>query len=892
MLDSINEDDKETARRVLLWLALSKSAMSIQELAEAVKIEPRQFEVNKDDFLLDPKALFGICRSMIIERSDDKVRLAHYSVQQFLFSENAKDFRVHTIEGNAEIASVCLTYMLQDDLQRGPHERNHLLRHFDAADSHFPFLRFASVNWSKHVQDEKAKRLVKDLILDFLLPKQSQPSIAWQEVLLGHIEPNLDFSVPVTIFAIAHFNLPFTLRGIVRSRDLDIDQVMERRLRGYSPLAIAVEKNHLKVAEILLEVGANPNGGQNYGGSLLSRSYYSVEMTRLLLNYGADFGNNPSAFGPNLIGVFATSSGVELAELYLGHNVYPTSLFEKVLHYVYYIHPDSLEGMKFLIDIGMEVPLKAVLTLIVRHFYHPASLETLTSLLQQNLHTREDLQPALSEAAGRGKNEFIDILLRYGADINEQDNLDPPRLISFSTGSSKELFETQKGEATLPGGYRYKIHGPPLIVAASNLRKDTVVLLSLGADPNVRGDNEIIPLLAGLSKGCSLNCPDSRGSIVEMVRTLLRHGADVNLKGEGGETALIRVTCRENWQLVDNNCDEEIVDALLDVRADHDPQLETEQSKDYFGALLTPLIGAAERGSERMVRTFLSRNVNFNQSLQDTHGYGTPLIAACRNNHPKVVKLLLAYGADPNIHGGDAFSALQAAAGCFDLYMYRNSCKVPEGTPNEIATALLRQKKDAEEVFQSLIIAGADPCVQGGRYGTVLTAACHAGNLFAVKKLLELNVNVNVFNDVEMEYGHRYYYKQTALMSALKENHHEIVRQLILCGADTSIGVPVYAAVNSSTRDPEIINFLLQHGAEVDATPLCSRETALCRAVDVEAFIDIIRILLEAGADPNTTGSTSPPRTYPLDAATRKHNWECGALLEEFGAKSGSADTE
>ena len=798
ILSSIREDHKETARRALLWLVLSKSPMTIREVAEAVKIEPRQFNLDREDFLLYPEALYEICPSMIVERSDGKVGLAHYSVQEYLLSEKANYFHVDRIRGTTDIASICLTYMLQEDLRKGPHNLNHLLRLYECPDSKFPLLLYASKNWVKHILNGEAEELVKDLIIEFLLPKQSQPSIAWQQVLLGHTS-----SVPIALHVAALFDLPRTLMSLIRDYDFNINQSAKVAGTRGSPLRIAVEAIHHEIAKILLEAGANPNRS----GTLLYSSQSSVEMTELLLNYGAEFSERDYYLSRSICFL---GFRLKLAELYVSHNVCPAPWDEFLL---IFIDGGEWDLMNVLLDIGMEVRSILAFKSIVTHD-HDGALEALASLLERNCHTRADLQPALARSAEIGKNEFIHLLLLHGADINDN-------------GTE-----------------------PPLVTAASRCQENTVqLLLSLGADPNVRTYRDINALQAAI-------WTDSGWSSLKTVRLLLENGADVNLESDEKGTALVSATSRLNWRSVDSAGDEDIVDTLLEAGAVPDPKLEATHD------LLSPIIGAAERGSKKMVQTFLSPNVQLNKSQHDTYGYGTPLIAACRNIHPKIVQLLLINGADPNVHGGDAFSALHAAAGCLDWRLYRR----PERYMNEyIVTQKMR--KDSEEVFRILIEAGADPRACGGRYGTVLAAACSGGNMYAVEMLLALNI-VDV---------------QTGLMSALAQGHDEIARLMITHGADASVGAPIVAVIDCRrSKDSKMVKFLLKHGAKID-------DAAILRAVQTSCSLDVVRVLLEAGADPNLR---YPNLRYPgrlgcnlLQMAMHLRRWECVALLEEFGAK-------
>ena len=814
-INSIREEDKEIARRALLWLVLSKSPMTIQELAEAVKIEPRQFKLDGEDCLLYPEVLYSICPSLITERSDGKVGLAHYSVQEYLVSENAKEIRVDAVAGNAEIASVCLTYMLQEDLQRGPHSENVLWGLYEGDCSPFPLLAFASKNWFKHIcDDQQVEQLVENLVVQFLLPKQSQPSIMWQKLLLEksfeHLEHpprlhfRLEFSVPVALRMAVCFNLPQTLENLLCNHDLPIDHFLERGVWNISPLNLAVELQYQNLVERLLQAGANPN----IHGSREGLLYYSVHscsftITKLLLEYGADLGHNyKRQLIPVLARAYQRGFGLELAELFFGHKVCLKSRSRLLLSY---IDHGEWDPMNILLDMGIKIPSGLAFRSIINHD-HPDAFEILTALLNRNSHTGASLQPALSEAAQRGKNAFIHLLLRHGADVN---------------ACVTQTFE------------------PPLVAAARNYRADTVrLLLLLGADPNIRGYNDETALQAAPS--------------IETVRMLLDYGADVNHKSFTGVTALARVATYNGAH------DEDIVAILLEAGANPDPQLELQYN------LRTPIISAVKRRGERMVYSLLSRNVKLNEPQVDKYGSGTALIAASEILHLEIVQILLAHGADPNTHGGEMFSALHAAAGSLDC---------------------TEKMEDVPTVFQILLNAGADPHAQGGRYGTVLIAACCAGNQFAVDRLLALGVDMNVL----ITDGSTIY-PQTALMSALSNDHLEIARFLISHGADLSVGAPLHALIASSNTDPEMVKFLLKHGARLNAVPLRSEptETAIWGAVEWRGDISIIRVLLEAGADPNSRHPSSGPTL--LDRAIEEERWDVVALLEEYGAKESSVD--
>ncbi|KAH8986513.1 ankyrin repeat-containing domain protein [Lactarius hatsudake] len=147
----------------------------------------------------------------------------------------------------------------------------------------------------------------------------------------------------------------------------------------------------------------------------------------------------------------------------------------------------------------------------------------------------------------------------------------------------------------------------------------------------------------------------------------------------------------------------------------------------------------------------------------------------------------------------------------------------------------------------------------------------------------------------------------TPLHSASSGGHFEIVRQLLVRGADVTAKTqrhwsPLHLA--SYSRDAETVRLLIEHGADVTArdrrhkTPLHSVLFLHDGFMDVTALdmthstpLDlasslgiprIVQILLESGADANAQNET---HSTPLHRASiREESSECVRILIEHGA--------
>lgn len=168
----------------------------------------------------------------------------------------------------------------------------------------------------------------------------------------------------------------------------------------------------------------------------------------------------------------------------------------------------------------------------------------------------------------------------------------------------------------------------PLIEAIGVGRSDIVgVLLAAGADPNFLSPKmAVTPLIEAIESGQA-----------ELVRVLLAAGADLNLLDATGMSPLIKA--------IENGRDD-IVKILFAASAGSDAGVVSDGSASSEG-------GAVRRGA--------------NPNL--IAAGNTPLTRAVQTGQPKMVELLLAQGADPNLmnEAGDTPLLLAAQAGQLEM---------------------------------------------------------------------------------------------------------------------------------------------------------------------------------------------------------------------------------
>ena len=297
---------------------------------------------------------------------------------------------------------------------------------------------------------------------------------------------------------------------------------------------------------------------------------------------------------------------------------------------------------------------------------------------------------------------------------------------------------------------------------------------------------------------------------VQAVRALLKSGADVNARGGDGSTALV-------WAANVSNAG--IARALISAGA-------TVDVANDFG--ITPLLHASRIGDATMVDLLLQAGANPSKAHPEGE---TPLMAAARSGSVPAARLLLARGVDVN------------AAESFQK-----------------TTALMWAAAEGHlDVVGLLLEAGADPNLQGhvtslaeranadhptGGF-TALMYAARRGDEALVRRLVAGGANVNSKNGDGA----------SAAMVAIYNDRFDVAARLLELGSDANDG-SLYVAVEM--RDATTDQFAFDGSRRRP-----DHQNTL-------TALDLVRMLLERGADPNRTfagqfHSTHMPNTDRFD---------------------------
>ncbi|KAH6896831.1 ankyrin repeat-containing domain protein, partial [Thelonectria olida] len=347
-----------------------------------------------------------------------------------------------------------------------------------------------------------------------------------------------------------------------------------------------------------------------------------------------------------------------------------------------------------------------------------------TSILQMLIRYGADVNAPegypLQTATANGHTEIVKVLLSYGANPNgfSEHFGDGTPLQAASVAGNVDIARSLLDRGANPNYGAGEFHNPLTAVAYHGYGELLELLVSRGADPNVFGGSDgTTPLI-----NASATLP------AKYVELLLRHRARVDQKDSDEDTALIFSAF-----IGDNDC----VTTLLQHGAN------INMSGKLHGSALH---AAAGKGYAATCRMLLEKGAD---PAAQSGPYHTVIQAAAASGVPDCVKVVLEHANDIDLdeYGGDYYSALHAAAvqendSCLrQLLEYEISLDVTPpsnekyskvGTPLHEA-AFARCNRNA----RLLLDAGADPNIVAGKHGTVLQAAALKADAALCSRLID-----------------------------------------------------------------------------------------------------------------------------------------------------------
>ena len=720
-----SDSDLTLSRRIFEIVAVAHRPLDLEELREAISIEPGTKILDTKNLVNDINSYLDCCGSLlIVDEEYSTVHYAHHSIKQYLLSQisnlNVRDYHIEPDKADMNFGEIIVTYLDLDVFKTQLTKKT--------SESHTQPISFQTASHMLQASLDRSALITAIASKYLRLKGNDRRDIHRQLEMASRIQPNS------TEKGFQHYHfLAYAQRFWLH----------HTKLIGDSPQTIHNTWKRLLSSESgITELPWEPEHWLEVGPKFIE--WVAQNDHLLLFRHVLDeLARNPSVLELRKMQLLLEQSSKMDLEPEMEFKLMNTGLQT----WISAPHEDTV--LRFLLANDVDVNVRntsghtALCAAVVT-----ANESNILLLLQKGADTNkcnDNGNTALFTAVETGNKSAIWLLLEYGADINIRNKLGHTVLQRAVLEGKEEILQIllENGvdvNAPCEADGRTALHE-----AATGGREIVVrLLLEYGADVNVHG--------GGYKTVLQTAVVYDHGNII---RLLLERGADINAQGGIYDTALQGAAA----------CGfEDIVQLLIEEGADVNA---------HGGCALR---AAAEAGKENMIQLLLEKGAMIN--ARDGY-HGTALQGAAEYGRDTTVKLLLGEGANINAHGGHFGNALQGAAACGQEAIVRllidtgadvNAQGGNYGTALQAAAACGR-----ESVVRTLLERGADKNARCGRYHTALQAAAVFGHEVIVRILLEKGADVNL-------QGGLY---DNALQGATANGRYEIQQILLDYGANT-----------------------------------------------------------------------------------------------------------
>ena len=563
-------DDIDRCKRIFLWVAAGKRPLTLEELREAIGIEPLQQSWDSSRFVNDMKQAIACCGGLLfVEEEQQAVHFTHYSVKQYLLSEaigtSLRPYHIDTERSDAEVGAVCVTY-----LNFGIFSRQ-LARTTGNSQS------ITSIP-SMVLKETLPHRTLGKKIALALLQRQHNSGTAGFRPLeeasgdteafrRQRIQEQYSFWSYAREFWLEHTKSATEL-GSQNPPRLWINLINDANLPGPTTSIPWTYEDWAIGARTVIDW-------------IIKQKHYF--LAQLMIHSNVDL--TEECFQRLLYGAVANGDG-RLVEIILSSGRVPITVLNSALQFA--VKKGDIELIKQLISLKSDVNAPAgddgrtALQQAAGMGYMEIVEKLLAGGADVNAPAVDDGRTALQAAAEHGHMEVVETLLAEGADINAPAGAYGGRtaLQAAAEGGHMEVVETLLAEGADINAPAGAYGGRTALQAAAGTGHIDVVekLLAEGADINAPAGQDhgrtAIQAAAGtgyidvveklLAEGADINAPAgsewgrtalqaaARSGYMEIVETLLAKRADINAPGSktGGTTALVAASHGGHTQIV------------------------------------------------------------------------------------------------------------------------------------------------------------------------------------------------------------------------------------------------------------------------------------------------------------------------------------------------------
>jgi ankyrin repeat protein len=470
---------------------------------------------------------------------------------------------------------------------------------------------------------------------------------------------------------------------------------------------------------------------------------------------------------------------------------------------------------------------------------------------------------ALCEVAATGHLDVVRLLLDHGADPSLARRFGySPLMAAAGSGHVGVVRELGARGAALDAADPATGVTAYHMACGANQPECVAALVEVGCDTRIKAKDG--------NTGKQLAEQKGHTAVLERLReaVMARLGAGAAPEPAATSAAAVGAGAKALWDAARAG-DVAEVGRLLDGGAEADA-LSSARTPDGCSYQSTALGQAASAGHLDVVQLLLDRGTDPSLANSDV----TPLMAAARRGHLDVVRLLLDRGADPSLADGDGDTPLMMAAWSGHVGVVR------------------------ELVARGAALDAADP-VTGV---TAYHMACAYNQPECVAALVELGCDTGIKDNDGL----------TGKQAAEHEGHTVVLERLreavvarLGAGAAPEPAAASAAAVGAGAKalcnagrvgDVAEVGRLLDSGAKADALVSARapdghsyQTTALGEAAWTSCGLDVVRLLLDRGADPSLVNSDGDS---PLMMAARRGHLDIVRLLLDRGADPSLANSD
>ena len=472
-ISSQDEEDVQLAKRTLMWISCAKRPLSIIELQHALATKPGAKELDTES-LPDKDVIVDVCSGLVaIDRESETIRLVHYTTQDYLVRVRAELFATAEID----MTCCCLTHLLFSTSAQISELRESFYtsasKNVAELKAAYPFWSYAARFWGSHAH-EKAQydARTQRLVFQLLETNNTAIGIARSEPLRDNLHC-YDLRDVLGMHTAAYFDLTglvdtlldrgtlvdakdnsylFTalhcaaIWGHIATLRLLLDRgawIDMPNKRGDTALMIAAQGGHRDSVKFVVERGADVDR-QNYDGDtalyIAARSGYQ-RTVELLLERGADIsGQNRDR--TTALYIAAQCGYQSIVELLLekGAGFDGRSPYGKTALYIA-AQNGHQSIVELLLEKGADIDgenYKGSTALYIAALMGYRSVVELLLEKGADVNARDPVgEPALHELASRDDG-MLELLLRYGADVDAQRRYDGATAIHVAAESGRK----------------------------------------------------------------------------------------------------------------------------------------------------------------------------------------------------------------------------------------------------------------------------------------------------------------------------------------------------------------------------------------------------------------------------------------------------------------------